>query len=392
MASSTLTPGAHACDMVIVGGGIQGIMLAREASRSGRKVILLERGHLGAGTTANWFGILHGGLRYLQTFDVRRVRESAREQQWFLENYPEHVAPQAFLMPLYGRGLKRPSVFGAALHLNDLIGATARRQVGTTQALPQGKVLSREETVSHFPQVNQNGLRGGAIWYEAVAQDAPGLIEAIATDARSSGALLAEHSDVLELLLSGNAIKGVTGRCSKTGSEFSVSAPIVVLAAGPGNSILTSKLQAPRPSCHALAFNVLLDRPPIAQCGLAVSPPDKTGPMVFLYPSRGRTFAGTSYIPEHGSREVPTQEIASFLNVLNASVPKLEAKPEQILQVTAGLLPVHKPGGTALLNHDKIHHHATAGGPEGLVSITSVKFTTARTVALKVLKGLKIER
>lgn len=102
-------------DLIVIGGGIYGIALALESSRRGWRPLLLERGDFGGETSLNSLGIVHGGLRYLQSLDIIRFRESVAERRWFLAHFPDLVEPLKCLMPLYGGGLRRRSVIAAAL-------------------------------------------------------------------------------------------------------------------------------------------------------------------------------------------------------------------------------------------------------------------------------------
>ena len=113
-------PMGEVFDLIIVGGGVYGIMLALESARRGLKALLLERGDFGGATSRNSLRIVHGGLRYLQTFDLLRFREHVSERRWFMRHFPDLVEPLACLMPLYGKGIYRTSVFRAASALNEL--------------------------------------------------------------------------------------------------------------------------------------------------------------------------------------------------------------------------------------------------------------------------------
>ena len=156
--------GAH-YDLIVVGGGIQGVAVLLDAARRGLKALLLERADYGGATSWANLRIVHGGLRHLQSLNMRRFRESVGERRWFLDHFPDLVRPLACLMPLYARGLRRPAVFRVALALNDLL--SARHGVGTAR-LPRGRYIDAVETIRLFPQVDRAGLRGGALWYDAV--------------------------------------------------------------------------------------------------------------------------------------------------------------------------------------------------------------------------------
>ena len=118
------TRAAAAYDLIVVGGGIYGAFLTLDAAHRGLRTLLLEKEDFGGQTSFNTLRIVHGGLRYLQSLDLHRFRESVRERTWFLRHLPDLVEPLACLMPLYGNGLKRPIVLRAALTLNDLLSAS----------------------------------------------------------------------------------------------------------------------------------------------------------------------------------------------------------------------------------------------------------------------------
>ena len=147
-------------DLIIIGGGIYGVSLAMQASAMGLTNLLVERKDFGWGTTYNHLRTIHGGLRYLQNLDLPRFFESVSERRWFLENFPGLAKPLPCLMPLYGNGPYRPSVFRVALAANDILSFNRNKGVARGQELPAGKVLSPKETCSLFPLVDQQGLLG----------------------------------------------------------------------------------------------------------------------------------------------------------------------------------------------------------------------------------------
>jgi glycerol-3-phosphate dehydrogenase len=155
-------------DLIVVGGGIYGIALTLEAARRGLSALLVERADYGGATSWANLRILHGGLRYLQSLDLVRFYQSVGERRWFLRHFPDLVRPLPCLMPLYGRGLKRPAVFRTALVLNDIL--SWRRNAGVTAAmhLPNGRLTSVAETAALFPAVERQGLQGGTLWHDAV--------------------------------------------------------------------------------------------------------------------------------------------------------------------------------------------------------------------------------
>lgn len=372
-------------DLIVVGGGIHGLIIGLTAAEAGHRTLLLEKRQLASGASGGWFRILHGGLRYLQNLDLPRFRASLQDSRWFLREFPELVERQKFLMPLYGQGLKRPAVFRLAFQLERMLGPDRNRGVPAAKRIPRGKVLAAEATARLFPAVSRDGLQGGALWEELVVPGSDALIAAMAARARVAGLAIREYSEVTHLVSAQGRVTGVRA----AGTE--VNAAKVILAAGPANSVLTRAVDpgaGTKLGFPALAFNLLLDRPCPATTGLSLAIPGKAGGMIFLYPMDGGCFAGTAYQPcPPGtlSGSVPAEAIRDFLAQCNAACPELGAREDDVLSVTSGLLPAATSGDVDLLDRDVIHDHGAHGGPKGLISLTSVKFTTAPSIARRVL-------
>ncbi|MEM8581614.1 MAG: FAD-dependent oxidoreductase [Pseudomonadota bacterium] len=376
-------------DLIVIGGGIHGLIAGLLAAENGRRTLLLEKGRIGEAATGGWFGILHGGLRYLQTLDVRRFRSSLVDSRWFLTRFPDLVAQQPFLMPLYGHDLKRPAVFRAAFAIERILGFDRNWHVPQSSKVARGRVLSVAEVRRHFPGVKRVGLQGGALWEELVILDRQGLICALRAQTAVAGLALREDTEVTGLQIKNGQVFGVM---TKEGGYL---APAVVNATGAWSTKLAHRFDPKTPPLGhpALAFNILLDRPAPTEVGLSLTQSTKDGRgMIFLYRSRcGRVFAGTDYLPfyDHPDRViVPEAALAAFLGRLAEVVPSLEASVHDIVEVTSGLLPAAEPGSVHLRDSDMIYDHGRNGGPAGLVSLWGVKYTTAPSVARRVLAKL----
>lgn len=373
-------------DLVIVGGGIHGLMIGLQAAESGHRALLLEKDKLAAGATGGWYRILHGGLRYLQSLDMRRFRASLEDSRWFLRSFPDLVSRQAFLMPLYGEGLKRPCVFRAAFLMERSIGPDRNRGVPQEKRIPSGRVLSPAATLDAFPGARSEGLLGGARWEELVVPDSNALIAALAERARAAGLDIREGQEVTGVEFEAEHVTAVRCGAGKIGAVR------VILAAGYATQALAESAD---PTCRARfgfpanAFNLMVKKDIPATSGLSLSVPGDAGGMIFLYPSEGETFLGTGYIPvdcSHPDTEVSEEAIARFLARCNLACPGLDARPEDVTSVSRGMLPAAAPSSLKLLDRDVIHDHGAEGGPRGLVSLSSIKFTTAPSVARRVLR------
>jgi glycerol-3-phosphate dehydrogenase len=376
-------------DVVVVGAGVLGLSTAAELARTGRRTLLVERGEEIAGeTSAAWFRILHGGLRYLQRLDVVRHRKSIKARAHWLRCYPDLVQPLACLMPLYGRGLKRPWPLRAAFAIDALLASDRNAGIIAERRLPAGRVLDVAATRARYPAVPGAGLQGAALWHDAVVRDDRALVRALADEAAGAGAeirtstsvdgLVVEHGRVRELI-------GVDGWKARTSA--------VVNTAGPWSRELAARFDRDLPDLFrpSLAFNLLLDRPAPIDAGLAVQASRPNAPVLFVYPLDGFAFCGTWHLPWPTPvcrPEPDAAAVAAFLADLNDAIPGLAATPRHVRRVFAGLLPASRSDGTELADRPVLVDHAAHGGPAGLVSAVDVKFTTAPVLARRIVMAL----
>jgi glycerol-3-phosphate dehydrogenase len=374
-------------DLIVIGGGFHGAMLTLEATRRGLSTVLLERGDFGGATSANSLRIVHGGLRYLQSLDLPRFRESVAERGWFLRHFPDLVQPLPCLMPLYslprGGQLRRPAVFRAALALNDRL---ARERL-----LPLGRVLGIKETVDLFPEVDRHGLAGAALWHDAVLTDPQRVLHEALRWAGRGGARALSRIEAAELRTDGRKVTGVRAVGVDTGEVLELRADTVVNCAGPWCRQLAGRFDSDSPELFRplLAFNLLLDREPLSRAALAVAAPGKGAQTWFLLPLDGKVLAGTFYVPARGEFQPESgpdeASVEAFLRELNAAVPGWELRREQVLRICHGWLPAQADGSPVPASRPVLIDHGAAGGPEGLFSVSGVKLTTARALAEKTL-------
>lgn len=381
-------------DLVIVGGGIYGACTFLEASKRGLKALLLERDDFGGATSWNSFRIIHGGLRYLQSFNVKRYFASVAERRWFLQNFPDLVKPLPFMMPLYGDGLKRSFVMRIALVLNELMGASC----GIAQkSWRRGCVLSAADTMAVAPFMQEYGLRGSAVWCDAMMSSPQRIIIEIINWACRLGGTALNYVKVCGVKSGGGRVKAAQAVDRTSGNEHVFTTRCIANCAGPWVSEIAENVtnDSKKPLfMPSLAFNVLLDREPLSNCALAISPRAGSGgakPVYFMYPLKGKILAGTAHVPSGDDVNIlrPSHsQVERMLHDLNSAVPDLGLNHEDVLRVYSGLLPVRKQYTNNLATCAIIHEHAKHGGPKGLLTIRGVKFTTARRVAERAVHRL----
>lgn len=370
-------------DLIVVGGGIYGVALALEAARRGIRPALVERGDFGGATSWNSLRIVHGGLRYLQSLDLPRFRESVAERSWFLREFPDLVAPLPCLMPLYGRGLRRPSVLRAALAANDLLSRHRNRDVRRDRRLGPGQVVTAAHALQIAPGIDPRGLRGAALWHDGAMPDSQRLVIEMLHWATACGGVALNYCEARGLVRCNGAVAGVHAADLFGGGEIELRAPRVVNCAGPWCEDVARRLVGSAPTLFrpSLAFNVLLAREPTTNVALAVTVEGPDGGTYFLHPWKGMTLAGTQHAAWHGGDGVSESQIRGFLEGLNRGLPGYGATRDEILRLHWGLLPARRAGTRTLAVREVILDHGAARGPAGLWSVSGVKFTTARRVA-----------
>ncbi len=385
-------------DLIIIGGGIYGVMLALEGARMGLRPLLLEQDDFGGATSFNSLRILHGGFRYLQTANLSRFVVSVQERSWFLRAFPELTHPAPFLMPLYGDGLRKPGVLGVALMLNHALSRGRNRDLPLEKHLPKGGVLTPRQVHEFFPRVDAQGLRGGAVWFDVCMPDSQRVLMEALRWACNLGAVALNHVQAVELLQSAGKVEGVRAVDKEKNETLDFRSGIVINAAGPWARSLARQCHRSadkdfsdlfRPS---LAWNVLLDKAPLSSHGLAVTPRKPSSRTYFLVPWNGRMLAGTGHAvwtkdaKDVGDPRPSVDQLGAFLADLNAAVPDLGLEQEDVLRVLPGLLPATREETCELEDKPVILDHGAMQGPQGLFSVSGVKFTTARHVAEKTLR------
>ena len=379
-------------DIIIIGGGIYGTMLLLEAAQQNQRALLLEKQDFGAETSYNSLRIIHGGLRYLQTLDLVRFRESVAERQWFLRTFPELVKPMPCLMPLYNQGIKRPAVLKAALLLNDLLTTQRNKNVPASNAINNGCILNATETRQLFPGVINNGLTGAAVWYDAHAPDTQRIIMETLHWACNLGAQAFNYVEVTDILKSGNTVNGVRASDKETGKTYEYRCNTIINATGPNSRNFSERFDRDIPELYrpSLAWNIRFNCPSPSSHALALTP-DRPGALTyFLHPWKGRLFAGMGHVPYKGQISSPPvlgeKLIESFIDDMNMMMPDANLSMDNVEHVYAGYLPVTREGGTNLTKRAVIYDHGSKGGPKGLYSISGIKFTTSRKEAERILR------
>jgi glycerol-3-phosphate dehydrogenase len=385
-------------DLAVVGGGIYGICAAHEAARRGLSVCLVERADFVSATSSNSLKTVHGGLRYLQHADLRRMRESIRERAMLLRTAPHLVRPLPFVIPTYGYGLRSRAVMRTALFLNDVVGFDRSAGVREGRRIPPGRVIGPEDVRAIVPDLDPRGLTGGAVWYDCQIANTERLALAYLRAAVEGGAVCANYVEATGLLLRGGTVQGIRARDRLSQDSFEIRARMVLNAAGPWADRLLQSIPgagAARRFHPSKAMN-LVTRRLFGDHAIGFTVPtefrdsdailNKGTRLFFVVPWKQFSLIGTRHLPYRGNPDdfrITEDDIAVFLAEIQKACPSAGLSRKDVLAVLGGLLPeVPRPGPheVQLVKHSRIYDHANEG-VEGLISAVGVKWTTARLTA-----------
>jgi glycerol-3-phosphate dehydrogenase len=373
-------------DLLVVGGGIYGLAIAYDAAQRGLGVALIERADFGGATSFNHLKTIHGGLRYLQSGDLKRMRESIRERRAFARIAPRFIRPLAFVMPTTGGLTRNPVAMTAAFTVDAVIGADRNAGLPESHHLPSGRVLSSTEARTLCGDQLPPGR--AAIWYDYEIIEGERLTLAFALGAAANGAALANYVEAIGLEKLRQGVVRVRARDVLNNEAFEVRARAVVNAAGPWTTQLpaTAGVAGTWPTWRLIKAMNLVTTRPAGSTALVV--PTRAGRALILVPWQGRTLVGTS--ESSGEHQADDQharkaEVAVFLNEVNSTFPRLNLRADEITLVHRGIVPAAtRNGRLSLLGQSPVIDHA-ADGIDNLVSVIGVKYTTARATAERVV-------
>ena len=373
-------------DVIVVGAGFYGAVAAWDAALRGLSVAIIDKGDFGGATSFNNLKTLHGGLRSLQSLDLRQMRLFIRERRALARVAPHLVRPLAFVVPTFYHPARSRLVMRAALTINDLV--SRDRHDGLTDPalqLPASRVVSREECLRLNPVIDPRGVTGGAVWHDYQMHNTDRMTLAFVLSATDRGATAANYVEATALLKDGTRVCGVRVRDVVTSEAFELRGRVVLNATGPWAAHFLEHLGARRTAPALLlsrAMNVVTKPIPVAQaCGGRAA-----GRYLFLAPWRNVTLVGTSHdVHEGGPDQVALTrtDLEAFLADVREAFPRAHLTAADVRLVHRGLLPMVSGRGhdVRLLRESAVVDHRT-DGIEGLVSMFGVRYTTARyTVA-----------
>src|SRR5690625_5228971 len=221
-------------DVLIIGGGINGTAVARDAALRGMKTALVEKEDFGYGTTSRSTRLIHGGLRYLETFDFGLVREGLREREVLLRTAPHLVKPLPFLVPVYKGDNVGLFKLRAGMILYDLL--------SWDKSMPSYRFLSADEALQEEPHLKRENLSGAMIYYDGQVELPERVSVENVMQAAEAGADIANHAEVTEYIWEGNRVVGAHIRDTLTNETLDIRAKYVVNAGGPWIDEMNTRL------------------------------------------------------------------------------------------------------------------------------------------------------
>lgn len=383
-----LQSSTHTFDVVVIGGGITGAGIAREAAGSGLNTLLVEQKDFAWGTSSRSSKMVHGGLRYLGSGQYRLTRDAVTERQRLMAEAPGLIEPLRFIMPHFQRQFPGPRLFQILLRVYDWIARYSSRHF-----------LSPSETMQWVPGLNTTKLTGASGFTDAVTDDAR-LVQRVITEARQDGALCLNYVKAVNVLRTNGNVSGIELQAEDETETFTVNTPLVINATGVWADRLQQPMDGQKPmSIRPLRGSHLVipwQKLPVS-CSVSLFHPDDKRP-VFAFPWAGTTVLGTTDLDHTESLDneprIAGEELDYLLRISSSLFPGAAVSRDDVLSTWAGVRPVvtAESRGSGLKAPSKESREHEFREDNGLISIAGGKLTTFRLIAREALiRGLNGE-
>ena len=371
-------------DLAVIGGGITGAGVALDAASRGLTVALVEKGDFAGGTSSRSSKLIHGGLRYLEQFDIGLVRESLHERAVLAQMAPHLCTPLEFLVPLYASGERSPLGanrlrLSAGLWLYDLL--AGRRNIG------RHRWLSREAALNQAPMLDPRDLRGAFVYYDCLTDDARLVIEVIKA-AAAHGALVANYVTARGLRKDEGGISIIDLQDTIASGSLELRSRVVINATGVWSDEVSrlSDANAPKRLRPSKGIHIVVASERLQNRTAVLIPSVGEKRFLFVIPWRGgRTIIGTTDTDYQGNLDDPRAESEEVDRVLQSAVrafPEARLTNNDVISTFAGLRPLiaaNERSTKELSRKEEIFEDKS-----GLITITGGKLTTWRKMAEQV--------
>ncbi len=366
-------------DLLVIGAGINGAGIARDAAMRGLRVLLVDKGDIGGGTTSWSTRLIHGGLRYLEHYEIDLVRESLRERERLLRIAPHLVHPLGFLIPIYKGDGRGPALIRLGMIAYDIL--------SFDKSLPRHRMLNRKAALSQEPGLAPEGLRGAAFYYDGQVEYPERIAVENALSAHDAGALVLTYEHADDLLVEGGRVVGARLRHEETGAISEVRASLTINVSGPWvDEVLEGQVSLPEKRFigGTKGTHIVVSAFPGApKTALYVQAGD--GRPYFIVPWNDLFLIGTTDTRYRGDLdhvEASEDEIEYLLRETNRVIPGAGLERGDVRYTYSGVRPLPEQqegqeGGITRRHVIKDH----APHVEGLISIIGGKLTTYRNLA-----------
>ena len=375
-------------DVVVVGGGISGVAIARLCAHARRRVLLVEQNDFASGTTSRSTRIIHGGLRYLEHGDIALVREALAERERLLRERPHLVRPLEFVLAL------RPNAMHNAMTVR--AGLWVYRRIAARSG---GHPFMRSSSSRRELEAMLDAGRRWTVYnYEDAQCEFPErLVSEWVTESVAAGAVARNHTQALKVHRKAGRVSGVLLRDALDGSEYSVETDCLVNATGPwADHVVSMSGVVPNERLvgGVRGSHIVLPRFEGAP-EYAVYFEAEDGRPMFVIPWNGMLLVGTTEVSDSddpGQAKPAEEEIDYLLRSLNAALPQARASRRKIVYALAGVRPLPFAPGKSLaaLTRKHVVHDHSAEGAAGMLSVIGGKLTTAAALARDVARAIGI--
>lgn len=387
-------------DVVVIGGGITGVCVAREAASRGLRVALIERSDFGSGTSSATTKFIHGGIRYLEQYDVAVVRESLRERRILALGAPHLVEQTQFIMPAWRWSKPATPLIGAGVALYHTLSFDRNRSAPPSLRIPTPRWLSRNDLLVRVPWLDPEFLQGGFAYHDTLNVHPERLLLAYARSAAGAGAVLVNHCEVtgFDTEIDGDVVivKGVDVVDRLDGRPHRLRASVVVNAAGPWIEAVLGPIGRRLGVGVDRSKGVHVLTRPLGGGAVkdAVFARARSGRHVIVSPWMGKSFIGPTDTPMQTDDPVTCdpEDVEQILETVNSTMSPAERALtfDDVELTTVGVRPLIKVDDetdavrsadtySASRRHELYHH--LERGVANLWTIAGGKWTTARATA-----------
>jgi glycerol-3-phosphate dehydrogenase len=367
-------------DVIVIGAGINGAAIAREAALVGLTVLLLEQGDLGCGTSAASTRLIHGGLRYLEHAELGLVYESLHERERLLRLAPHLVTPLGLYLPIYRTGRRKRWQIRAGMCLYDFL--------SLGKSVPRHRMLDEADVLELLPGLARDGLVGAAHYYDAQVSYPERLIVELVRDAVAHGAELRTHTRVTNIDVVAKRARGVEWH-SADGTVGRAEAPRIVNATGPWVDRVAGKLSSRKLLGATKGSHLVCRRFPGAPDRAVYAEAAGDSRPFFVVPWNGLYLIGTTderFDGDPGQIEIDAAEYRYLVSATEGLFPAARPLDRYVCYTQAGARPLPRSSAShtaAITRRHLIYEHRRA---RGLFSIIGGKLTTHRALAEDVLR------